>query len=52
MTTFQVLLLCGIIIAQASISILHSRQIYKLTEEICQVYARIALLELEASDNG
>ena len=52
MTTFQVLLLCGIIVAQASISILHSRQILKLTKETYQLYARISLLEMEVSDNG
>lgn len=52
MTTSQVLLLCGIIIAQATVSIMHSLQILKLTKETYQLYARIQLLEMEVCNNG
>ena len=53
MSEFQtIILFVAIVSVQAAISALHSYRIYKLNEEIHQLYARVALLEMEVSDNG
>lgn len=44
MSAFQTILFAAIIVGYVAVSVLHSYQIHKLTEEICQIYARIALL--------
>lgn len=52
MNVLETIVFVGIVILQASISIHHSFQILRLIKENYQLNARIALLEMEVSDNG
>lgn len=52
MNVLEIIVLVGLVILQASISVRHSFQILRLTKENYQLNARIALLEMEVSGNG
>lgn len=53
MSEFQsIILFVTIVSVQTAISAWHSYRIYRLKEEIYQLYARVALLEMEVAGDG
>lgn len=52
MNVLEIIVFVGIVILQTCINVLRSFQISRLVKENYQLNARIALLEMEVSDNA